>query len=113
MIRQDQPFYLEIAPVTPHVLGGGKPTVPPLRYNDSFPGLKAPRVPNWNPSDHYTEQKVAWLRDMPLMNETIVDLADLAYQKRAEALLGVDDLVSDIIDMLEDKGILDETYGAP
>ena len=49
---------------------------------------------------------------MPLMNDTIVDLADLAYRKRAEALLGVDDLVSDIIDLLEEKGILDETYSA-
>lgn len=49
---------------------------------------------------------------MPLMNDTIVDLADLAYRKRAEALLGVDDLVNDVIDFLEKKGILDETYSA-
>lgn len=107
---QDQPFYLEVAPASPHVLPGGWPTVPPLRYNDSFPNLQAPRLPNWNPNDNYTEQKVAWLKDWPAMSDEVIHFADLAYQKRAEALLGVDDLISDIIDLLEEKGVLDNTF---
>lgn len=111
MIAQDKPFFLEVAPASPHVSGGGWPTIPAERHEYLFPGAQAPRVPNWNPSDEYTEQKIAWLQRLPLMNDSVIEVTDLAYRKRAQALQSVDELVSDVIDMLEENGILDETYG--
>lgn len=110
MMGQEKPFYLEVAPVTPHVRPGGTPTVPPKRYKDTFAGLKAPRIPNWNPAQGHTDQKVAWLRDLPAMNESIIHQSDLSYQRRVEALQGVDELVHDVIKALEKKGVLDNTY---
>lgn len=110
MSAQEKPFYLEIAPASPHVRGGGAPTIPPARYMDDFPGLGAPRLPNHNPADEYTLQKPAWLKDMPLMNESVIEISDLSMRRRVQALQGVDELVADIIEMLESNGLLDETY---
>lgn len=110
MSAEDKPFYLEIAPASPHVRPGGGPTLPPARYKDHFPGLIAPRLPNHNPADEYTAQKPGWMKDMPLMNESIVQASDSSMRHRIQALQGVDDLVEDIVTALEDSGILDETY---
>lgn len=44
------------------------------------------------------------------MNDSVIEVSDLAYRRRIQALQGVDDLVNDIVTLLEEKGILDETY---
>ncbi len=75
-----------------------------------FPGLRSPRLPNYNPSDEYTQQKPGWLREMPLMNDSVMAETDASMRARAQALQGVDELVEDVLDMLEAKGILDNTY---
>ncbi|KAJ8130776.1 hypothetical protein O1611_g2855 [Lasiodiplodia mahajangana] len=60
LAAQGKPFFLGIAPTTPHVeLGAGKWPVPPVRYENEFPDLKAPRALNWNPDDTYQQQKAS------------------------------------------------------
>lgn len=110
MTAQSKPFYLEIAPASPHVQPGGFPTVPCARHLFDFPDAKAPRVPNYNPSDEYQSQKPAWIRDLPAMNETIVNAADASMRARMQGLQGVDELVGDVVDLLEHAGLLSETY---
>ncbi|KAI8628092.1 arylsulfatase [Xylariaceae sp. FL1651] len=108
---QGKPFFLGIAPTTPHVeLGGGKWPVPPVRYEDEFPDIKAPRSVNWNPDDAYQQQKVSWIKDQPLLNASSIEWLDGLYRARIQSLLGVDDIVEDVIAKLEEKGILDNTF---
>ncbi|KAI1333037.1 arylsulfatase [Xylariaceae sp. FL0255] len=108
---QDKPFFLGIAPTSPHVeLGGGKWPVPPVRYENEFPNLKAPRSENWNPDDAYQSQKVSWIKNLTLLNQTSIDRLDGLYQARAQSLLGVDDIIEDVIAKLEEKNILNNTY---
>ncbi|KAI0514728.1 arylsulfatase [Xylaria bambusicola] len=108
---QDKPFFLGIAPTSPHMeLGGGKWPVPPVRYENEFPGLKAPRTANWNPNDTYQQQKASWIKGLPLLNETTIERLDGLYRARAQSLLGVDDIIEDVIAKLAEKNILDNTY---
>ncbi|KAI1347293.1 arylsulfatase [Xylaria sp. FL0043] len=111
LAAQDKPFFLGIAPTTPHVeLGGGKWPVPPVRYKNKFPNLKAPRTNNWNPDDSYTQQKASWMKGLPLMNASTIAQLDGLYRARTQSLLGVDDIVEDVIAKLEATGLLDNTY---
>ncbi|KAI0534000.1 arylsulfatase [Xylaria digitata] len=110
LAAEDKPFFLGIAPTTPHVeLGAGKWPIPPVRYENEFPNLKAPRSINWNtPDDAF--QKVSWIKNQALLNDTTIERLDGLYRARAQSLLGVDDIVEDVIAKLEEKGILDNTY---
>ncbi|KAI1827996.1 arylsulfatase [Xylaria intraflava] len=111
LAAQDKPFFLGIAPTSPHVeLGPGKWPVPPVRYANEFPGLKAPRTVNWNPDDAYQQQKVSWIKNQPLLNDTSIERLDGLYRARAQSLLGIDDIIEDVIAKLEEKGILNNTY---
>ncbi|KAI0100954.1 arylsulfatase [Nemania sp. FL0031] len=111
MSAQDKPFFLGIAPTTPHVeLGAGKWPVPPVRYENEFPDLKAPRSVNWNPDDAYQQQKASWVKNLPLLNDTTIERLDGLYRARAQSLLGVDDIIEDVIAKLEEKGILNNTF---
>ncbi|KAI0452919.1 arylsulfatase [Xylaria acuta] len=111
LAAQDKPFFLGIAPTTPHVeLGPGKWPVPPVRYENELADLKAPRAINWNPDDAYQQQKVSWIKNQALLNDTTIEKLDGLYRARAQSLLGVDDIVEDVIAKLEEKGVLDNTY---
>lgn len=77
---------------------------------DLFTDAKAPRTPNWNPADEFQHKKGSWLRSLPLMNQSAIDFADFTYQSRAQSLQGVDEIIEDVVRMLEDKGIIDNTY---
>lgn len=113
MASREKPFYLEIAPSSPHVVPGGYPTIPLARHAHLFPGLTAPRLPNYNPTDEYTMQKPGWLREMPRMNSSVMAASDASMRARIQALQGVDELVEDVLDLLEARGVLDNTYGEP
>lgn len=77
---------------------------------DLFPDAKAPKNPNFNPADEYQQKKGSWLRTLPLMNESAIDFADLTYRSRAQSLQGVDEIINDVVQMLEKKSIIDNTY---
>lgn len=47
------------------------------------------------------------------MNEGNVSFSDLEFRRRTQALIGIDEMVADIMSMLEDKNMLDETFGKP
>lgn len=105
-----EPFYLTIAPYAPHVQNPAHRPIPLKRHQGMFAGVKAPRTPNYNPSDEIQKTKGSWLRSLPKMNESVMDYADYNYESRVESLQGVDEIIEDVIKMLEEKDIIDNTY---
>ncbi|KAH7014423.1 alkaline-phosphatase-like protein [Microdochium trichocladiopsis] len=110
LANQDQPFYLTVAPYAPHVQNNAARPIPLKRHMELFPEAKAPRKPNWNPADEFQLKKGSWLRGLPLMNDSVIEFADYTYRSRAQALQGVDEIIEDVVQMLEDKQLQDNTY---
>ncbi|KAJ3526385.1 hypothetical protein NM208_g11212 [Fusarium decemcellulare] len=109
LLDDEEPFLLVIAPYAPHV-AGSDPPAPLARHEDMFPGLKAPRFDNWNPSDEIQRQKSVFLKDMKPMNSSSIDQADNLYRRRIQSIQGVDEIIEDVVKTLEAKGELDNTY---
>lgn len=84
--------------------------MPQQRHSELFPDAKAPRTPNFNPDDEYQSTKGGWVKNLPKMNESAVGFADFVFRSRAQALVGVDEIVEDVVALLEDKGVIDNTY---
>ncbi|KAF2144358.1 uncharacterized protein K452DRAFT_344391 [Aplosporella prunicola CBS 121167] len=110
LIQEEDPFFLMIAPTAPHVENVYDPPTPPARYLDKFANRTAPRAPNYNPPDEFQHEKPAWLGKLPLLNQTQIDQSDRLFRRRLESLQGVDDIVDDVVQMLKDKGVIEETY---
>ncbi|KAI0469725.1 arylsulfatase [Xylariaceae sp. FL0804] len=103
LTSQDKPFYLTIAPVSPHKeLGAQKDPIPPARYADAFPNATVPRGGNYNPSDAYQQQKVVWIRNLTSINATMEARLDQFHRARLRSLLGVDDIIEDVVAALGD-----------
>ncbi len=105
-----KPFYLEIAPVSPHVRLGGFPTVPLERHKNYFPGVGAPRMPNWNPPDYLHQGKPGWVGELEQMSDDVIEMVDKSMRARLQGLQGVDEIVDDVVELLEKKGLLENTY---
>ncbi|KAI9731684.1 MAG: hypothetical protein M1834_004473 [Cirrosporium novae-zelandiae] len=104
-----QPWFLEVATVAPHQQfnsTGKWPPVPAIRHENLFPGLKAPRSPNFNP---LIQKKPSWVGELPYMNEAAIAFSDLTYRRRAQALQGIEELIADLLDRLENAGQLENT----
>ena len=109
LTNQSQPWYLQVAPVSPHQQfndSGRYPPVPLARHANDYPGLQAPRTPNFNPA---VQDKPSWVGELPLMNTTQIAFSDATYRARAQALAGIDELVGNLLDVLEQTGQLDNT----
>ncbi|KAJ0107029.1 Arylsulfatase [Diaporthe amygdali] len=110
LVAQEDPFFLMVAPTAPHVHNATVPPIPAARHLDLFQNITVPRTPDWNPSDEYQQQKPAYIRTLPLLNQTQINEIDLLYQRRLQALQSVDELIQDVVDTLEEAGKLDDTY---
>lgn len=106
-----KPFFAFIAVKAPHIQDGpGWPTTLPAPWynrSDLFPGLQAPRTPNWNMScpDHH------WMiRQQPPMTDEQAMYSDALHRDRWLALLSVDDLVAGLVEELELAGVANNTY---
>ncbi|POR30987.1 Arylsulfatase [Tolypocladium paradoxum] len=105
----DKPFYLTIAPVAPHVEFGGFPK-PQVRHKKAFPKAKAPQHANFNPSDTHARQKPSWLKHLEPLNDSQIDHVNMHFRRRIQALQGVDEIVHDVVEILEENEVLDNTY---
>ena len=108
-----KPFYLSVAPRDPHgeaqgacACAGDNPRAAP-RYEGSLASLSAPRTPAFNEAD--VSDKPSNVRSLPLLGPAQIDALDGRYRARAEALLGVDDLVQNVVSTLEQQGELKNT----
>jgi N-acetylglucosamine-6-sulfatase len=107
-----KPFYLSVAPRDPHSeaaacnCAGDNPRAAP-RYQGALAGLTAPRTPAFNEAD--VSDKPSNIKNLPLLNQTQINNVDARYRARAEALLGVDDLVQNVVSTLKQQGELKNT----
>ena len=101
--KSDKPFFLYVAPYVPHL-----PATPAPRYADAFPGVQAPRTPSFNEADMSAEPQ--WLQNRPVLNDQQIATIDQVYRKRLQSMLGVEDLVENVVDTLQKTGQLDNTY---
>ncbi|KAH7141773.1 arylsulfatase [Dactylonectria macrodidyma] len=110
LIEEEDPFFLMISPTAPHVENLRDPPTPASRHIDTFAGSTVLRTPNFNPPYKYQKHKPSWLRGLPSLNSSQIGEIDHLYQRRIEALQSVDDIIEDVVKMLEDKGVIDNTY---
>jgi N-acetylglucosamine-6-sulfatase len=108
-----QPFYLSVAPRDPHAetkevcgCSNHNPRAP-VRYTGALTGLTAPRTPAFNEAD--VSDKPSFIRDLPLLTQQQVNQVDARYRWRAESVLGVDDLVQNVVSTLKETGELKNT----
>ncbi|KAI1411763.1 arylsulfatase [Hypoxylon sp. FL1857] len=113
LAAENKPFYLTIAPSTPHIQDGQKghalPT-PQTRHKASAEGLKVARDGNWNASEEYQAVKPSWLKRIASLNSSVTDRIDAHYRARIATLQGVDEIIQDVVGKLEEYGILNNTY---
>lgn len=98
-----QPFFLYLAPYAPH-----SPATPAPRDEGKFRHARAPRTPAFNESN--VRDKPRWIQGAPRLSKEDVKRVDETYQRRLESLMGVDDLVGDLVTRLQAAGALDSTY---
>jgi len=107
-----KPFYLSLAPRDPHAeaascnCAGDNPRAAP-RYEGTLAGLTAPRNPDFNEAD--VSDKPSNIKNLPLLNQSQINGVDARYRARAEAVLGVDDLVQNVVSTLQQEGELKDT----
>lgn len=100
-----QPFFMYIAPFAPHT-----PATPAPRHANLFNDKIAPRFDSFNPSDSIQQQKPSWLGRLPKLTDSQVNSIDNFYRNRLRSLQAVDEMLKNITDLLNDQGILNNTY---
>ncbi|KAM0813083.1 putative Sulfatase N-terminal domain-containing protein [Seiridium cardinale] len=110
LTSQDKPFYLTIAPTSPHFSTEVGIPVPLARHSGDYNDSVTPRAPNFNPDDEFTIQKPSYLKTMPKLNATNIAFGDTFYRARIQCLQGIDEIINDVVAKLEEKGVLDNTY---
>lgn len=98
-----QPFFAYIATYAPH-----SPATPAPRHVNAFPGVQAPRTPAWNEAD--VSDKPAWVQALPLLTDAQISDIDKLYRHRLQTLLAVDEMVKAVIDTLQAKNLMSNTY---
>lgn len=98
-----QPFFLYLAPRTPH-----EPATPAPRHENLFLGATAPRPPSFNEQD--VKDKPGWVRSRPVLDSQQIASIDDLYRKRLQSMAAVEDMIDNLIQTLQNSGELDNTY---
>lgn len=109
----EDPFFIAVAPIAPHSnMRLQEPRQFDLpeyakRHAGLFSDYKIPRTGNFNPE---IPSGVSWVRELPKLNQTLIDYHDEFQRSRLRALQSVDEMIDRLVTSLEDKGLLDNTY---
>jgi N-acetylglucosamine-6-sulfatase len=101
--KSGQPFMLQLSTFTPH-----PPFVPAPRHARAFPNLAAPRAPGFDEPD--VADKPRWLRSLPRLTTSDIALIDSRFQKRAQAVLAVDEMIGEVRKALAANKVDRDTY---
>ena len=112
-VQSGKPWFMTVAPASPHTginasTGVSYFPIPQDKWADAFPDAVVPRTPNWNPDK--MEMGASWLLNAPQQNQSIVDQLDDMYRRRIRCVAGLDEMVGQLIDALDDYGILENTH---
>ena len=97
------PFFVYLAPYNPH-----QPATPPVRFQNDFPGVQAPRTPSFNEAD--VSDKPQFIQDLPLLTDTQIGSLDDLYRGRLQCLEAVDELIANLVATLDAVHQLENTY---
>ena len=100
-----KPFFLVVTPFAPHT-----PATPAHRHKDLFLDAKFPRYDSFNPPDEIQQQRAAWIKALPPLNQDQIDDMDNFYRNRLRSLQAVDEALESISDTLDELGLTDDTY---
>ena len=98
-----RPFFAYVATYAPH-----SPAVPPPRHAGAFAGTIGPRGGAVNEAD--VSDKPAWTQALDLLDGPATRKLDTTARRRLASMLGVQDLVDQVIDALSRTGELDRTF---
>lgn len=100
--EKNDPFFMMLATPACHA-----PFTPEPKYAGNFSDLVAPRTKNYNVSN---PDKHWLLRQTHYLNSDVVHFVDNVFRNRWRTLLTVDDMVEEIVNVLDKKNILNDTY---
>jgi N-acetylglucosamine-6-sulfatase len=101
-VAASKPFMLELATFSPH-----SPYVPAPQDTNDFPGLTAPRNPNF---DVLPTNPPRWLAAHPPLGQTEIANLNQVYRLRAQDVQSVDRMIGAIDETLLADGITRTTY---
>lgn len=78
---------------------------------DLFQNVSAPRSPNFKPPDEIQLNAGGILKEFPLIEAGNISAVDDRHRQRLRTLVGIDEMLADILALLDDKGALHNTYG--
>jgi arylsulfatase A-like enzyme len=114
--KADKPFFMSLAPNAPHTVAvnsgatmEGTPALPPPRYADVYADREMPIYPNFNEAD--ISDKPTTLADFfptQMTEEQVLQLQE-HWRGRMGSLLGVDDMVNEVIRKLRRTGEFKDT----
>jgi len=96
------PFHVFIAPHAPHA-----PYTPAPWYANVDVPFGAPRTESYG---YKASTHVPWMAQEPIMTAAFENTTDITFKKRWRTLLSVDDIVADVFAVLEQNGVLDNTF---
>ena len=97
------PFLIEIASFAPHA-----PYTPAPRDADAFPGLKAPRTPEFDAAPDLNAPQ--WLKTHRSLSDADVAEIDRDFRKRAQSVLAVDAMIGKLQKAVAEIGQENNTY---
>lgn len=101
--NENKPFFVFLAPYAPHA-----PYTPAPRHGNLFPGVQAPRTPNYDEAN--VTDKPLYIRDRPRLTQPQMDVIDRDYRKRLQSLQAVDEGIESIVNALKANGQLDNSF---
>jgi len=100
---ESQPFFVYFSSFAPH-----EPPKAAYRHRDLFQDARAPQTPSFNEAD--VSDKPSWIQGDPLLtDEEIIALNEL-YIERLQSMQAVDEMISQLIQVLQETGTLENTY---
>jgi N-acetylglucosamine-6-sulfatase len=100
---EGRPFFLYVAPFSPH-----SPYNPAPRHADLFEDVELPHPPSFNEAD--VSDKPGFLGELPRLRDDQIDEIVAHYQRRLRCLQSVDDLVETLVRTLAETDELDNSY---
>ncbi len=107
--RSEQPFFLYYNPLAPHNESPASPHgMVERKYLELWPDLEPADDPDFNEAD--ISDKSTVMRGVAPLNDRLVAYARKRHRERYLAMKSVDDLFGDLLQVLDETGVADETF---
>src|SRR3954468_12841839 len=99
----NDPLYMQVQFFAPH-----DPATPETKYQNAFASTPLPIDPSFNEKN--VRDKPGWIRKISRFGPGLIAKIQTRYQRRLETLMSVDDAVDRIVNELNERGVLGNTY---